>query len=147
VPAVTRARAGTALGSIGDPRFHGPKRWHLPNDLAGGLVRPGAEDLLGFVLVDPPVAGWFDMGSAEGDAGAYSNEKPLHPVPLVAPFYLARYPVTGAQYSQFVGRTPHDSRRHRQTKSHLNHPATHVSWFDAMDYCQWLTSELHKQLD
>jgi len=46
--------------------------------------------------------GELDMGSPPGPDFAFDNEKPVHRV-NVAPFALARVPVSNAEYAQFVG--------------------------------------------
>jgi hypothetical protein len=57
-----RAAAGSALGRLGDPRFHGPELWCLPKYFsdpgADGELEP--DDMLGFVEIP---AGEFWMGS------------------------------------------------------------------------------------
>lgn len=75
----------------------------------------------------------------------------------VAGFRIARYPVTAAQYRAFL--TAEDGWRDRQWwGSDLyrdpegdsyevgrfgNYPAVHVSWFDALAFCHWLSRRLH----
>jgi hypothetical protein len=86
-PAVLRSRAGNTLARLGDLRFD-PEQWHLP-----------AETLLGFVEIP---AGLFWMGSSpEKDGNVYDDKQPQHEVRLPT-FYVARYPVTIAQFHQFV---------------------------------------------
>jgi len=76
VKASTRARAGDTLARLGDPRFR-RDAWCLPD-----------EPLLGFVEIP---AGKFVMGDR--------NEKRALDLPA---FYVARYPVTQAQFAAFV---------------------------------------------
>ncbi len=87
-----RLEAADTLGTLGDPRFD-EKRLHLPATLRGQ-----AEPLLGFVKIP---AGTFTMGSEKNDKNAYDDEKPAHTVTL-PDFYMARYPVTNAQYRHFI---------------------------------------------
>ena len=61
----------------------------------------------------------------------------------VEPFRIMKYPVTNAEYSRFVKSTNHRPPEHWQG-DHFpsewgNHPVTHVTFDDAMQYCQWLT--------
>lgn len=83
--------------------------------------------------------GWFAMGS---DAGQ-DNERPIHRV-WVDAFQMAATQVTNAEYDRFVqatGAAPapfrsdgnfHDPRQ----------PVVAVSWFEAIEYCKWLSEAL-----
>ena len=140
---VDRARAGSVLAQLGDPRFRADA-WFLPG-----------EPLLGFVEVP---AGSFLMGSdKKRDRLADDSELPQHPVDLPA-YYIARYPVTHAQYWAFVQATGHkpptadpnylESERPYEWPAGnppphlLNHPVVLVTWHDAQAYCTWLTERL-----
>ena len=98
-----RAEAGDVLGKLGDPRFD-PNFYFLP-----GRFRGEPEPRLGFVEIP---AGRSRIGTREedipalskrygGGADSYKDEVPEHGVDL-ATFYVARYPVTVAQYDCFV---------------------------------------------
>jgi formylglycine-generating enzyme required for sulfatase activity len=83
----------------------------------------------------PP--GWFLMGSQSGQ----DNERPVHRV-WVDGFQLAARQVTNAEYARFVhttGTLPppfwHDPH-FRQPQQ----PVVGISWFDAAQYCAWLTA-------
>ncbi|MGH6829649.1 MAG: formylglycine-generating enzyme family protein [Methylocella sp.] len=79
-------------------------------------------------------AGEFRMGNDSND-----HSKPMHPVRLPA-FRIAKFPITNRQYERFVRATQrawNSPHAHKMEKS--NHPACYVSWYDAMDYCAWLT--------
>jgi formylglycine-generating enzyme required for sulfatase activity len=83
----------------------------------------------------------------------------------VGPFAIAKYPITNAQYQHFIeaanGQSnPHwwsysaeasrwwqDRPRPKQTAfAGANVSRTRVSWFDAMAFCAWLSSELSSHL-
>jgi formylglycine-generating enzyme required for sulfatase activity len=96
-----RWNAGDVLGALGDPRFD-EECFSLPSRFRGG-----AEPVLGFVHVP---AGEFIMGSDDKDRGAGSDEKPSHPLRLPE-FYMARYPVTNAQYRHFVEDSGYEQER------------------------------------
>ncbi|HSF79754.1 MAG TPA: SUMF1/EgtB/PvdO family nonheme iron enzyme, partial [Anaerolineales bacterium] len=123
LPATERAAAGDNLARLGDPRFD-PGRWHLP-----------AEPDLGFI--DIP-AGEFLMGSdPKRDKDADDNEQPQHKVHLPT-FYIARNPVTVAQFRAFVedsGYMPSDDRCLLDPPSR---PVRYVTWYDVLAYCGWL---------
>ena len=128
---VERAAAGNTLGSLGDPRFHREEFWCLPND-----------DLFGFVEIP---TGPFQMGSADDDTEARDDEKPQHSVRLSL-YYIARYPVTVAQFQAFVDETTY-RWAHRERQGPANHPVVWVSWHDAIAYCEWLTARLQQRWD
>jgi formylglycine-generating enzyme required for sulfatase activity len=93
-PAVLRAAAGDVLGRLGDPRFD-PDCYFLP-----GRYRGQPEAAHGFVEIP---AGPFVMGSRQGEPDAYDNEYG-NPAQLTIPYryWIARYPVTVAQYAVFL---------------------------------------------
>jgi formylglycine-generating enzyme required for sulfatase activity len=79
-----RLQTGRVLGAVGDPRF-------TPITINGvNLILPD--------LVEIP-GGLATLGSEA--EGAFDNERPLHQVEL-APFYLARCPLTNAEYRCFI---------------------------------------------
>jgi formylglycine-generating enzyme required for sulfatase activity len=113
-----RAAAGNTLAKLGDPRFRSDA-WNLPD-----------EPLLGFVEVP---GGKFRMGEGQE----------AHEVDLPA-FYMARYPVTVAQFRAFVeasGIKPGDPDCLR---GNPNHPVVWVDWPEAVAYCRWLTERLRE---
>lgn len=125
-----RVEAGNTLAKLGDPRFDKDK-WCLPD-----------EPLLGFVHIP---AGTFLMGSdPDQDRQAENDEQPQHSVHLDE-FYIARYPVTVAQFKVFVSQSGYKAQGSWQNYSGFdNHPVVTLTWYDAMAYCQWLTATLRK---
>jgi formylglycine-generating enzyme required for sulfatase activity len=127
-PTKQRLSAGDALGHVGDSRFHKADGFFLPD-----------EPLLGFVEIP---AGQFRMGSdPEQDSQAEKAEQPQHSLHLEQ-FFMARYPVTMAQFKLFVEQTKHKPSDADSLKGLPNHPARYVSWHDAVACCQWLTKAL-----
>ena len=135
------ARAATARS--GTPQAGPP--WHEPL---------GAEVALEMV---PIPAGEFLMGSPDDEPGRWDDEGRQHRVRL-APFSLARTPITQAQWRQvaqwqpapgdspwerqlnpepsfFKGGLPVDNRR----SEHDRRPVERVSWFDAQEFCRRLS--------
>jgi formylglycine-generating enzyme required for sulfatase activity len=116
-PVLERATAGRVLAGLGDPRFD-PDLWYLPK-----------EPLLGFVKVP---AGPFQMGDD------------LHEVE-VPTFYIARYPVTVAQFYVFVEASSYEPEDRSCLIGLANHPVLRVSRNDALAYCKWLGERLRER--
>ncbi|MBN1922335.1 MAG: SUMF1/EgtB/PvdO family nonheme iron enzyme, partial [Anaerolineae bacterium] len=145
LPALERVAAGRALALLGDPRFR-EDAWHLPD-----------EPLLGFVEIP---GGKFLLGSdKQQDPQAYDDEYPQHWVDLPG-FYIARYPVTQAQYAAFVYATGHPApaadieaelpyawHEGQYSPERANQPVVLVTWRDALAYCRWLTEQLRAWRD
>lgn len=116
-----RAACGDTLARLGDPRFR-PEAWYLPD-----------EPLLGFVEIPD---GPFLMGSnKKRDSGAYGNDLRQHKVTLLT-YYIARYPVTVAQFQSFVSESRDTSRDPRSLQGLANHPVVYTTWHDALAYCE-----------
>jgi formylglycine-generating enzyme required for sulfatase activity len=127
---VERAAAGDTLARLNDPRFRADA-WYLP-----------AEPLLGFQRIP---AGPFLMGSDPArDADADNREQPQHTVDLPYEYYMARYPVTVAQFEAFVHASGYKSGDEDWWGGLPNHPVVDVSWYDALAYCDWLTTRLRE---
>jgi formylglycine-generating enzyme required for sulfatase activity len=118
-----RAAAGGTLGRLGDPRFRADA-WYLPN-----------EPLLGFVEIPE---GSFVMGSE-----AREREQPQHELTLPT-YYIARYPVTVAQFPAFVKDSNFQPGDADSLRGVDNHPVVRVSWHEALAYCDWLTQRLRE---
>jgi formylglycine-generating enzyme required for sulfatase activity len=109
---------------------------------------PGTQPAFWSAFTGEPVwtevpAGAFWMGSEQGS----DNEKPLHKIDL-AHFWIARVPITNAQYHFFVEATDHPAPEHwddgRVPRGLEAHPVVNISWHDAIAYCAWLTEVLHE---
>ncbi len=72
-----------------------------------------------------------------GDDSGNEDEKPAHPV-FVDGFYIGKFTVTNREFRAFLDTTNHGFPDH--SFNDPLQPATHVSWFDAVKYCEWLSS-------
>jgi formylglycine-generating enzyme required for sulfatase activity len=118
---VERARAGDTLAKLGDPR-------------------PEVTTIAGmqFCLIPP---GPFVMGGSE-----YDNEKPQHTnLHLTYPYWLSRYPVTVAQWREY-GEANGTEYEYWQYNSQPNRPIVVVTWYQAMEFCTWLTKQFASAL-
>lgn len=118
-----RVEAGNLLGKLGDPRFR-PDRWYLPDD-----------DLFGFVEIP---GGDFLMGN-DND----KNASPQHVMQLNR-YFIARYPVTVAQYRSFVTESGYIPSDKGCIIDIANHPVSLFEWGDARAYCNWLNNRLRQ---
>jgi formylglycine-generating enzyme required for sulfatase activity len=81
--------------------------------------------------------GWFLMGAEDGA----DDERPVHRV-WVDAFEMALYPVTRAEYHDFLKAARHEAPRDWHVMpSDPGAPVVGVSWLDCADYCAWRTSE------
>jgi formylglycine-generating enzyme required for sulfatase activity len=129
----------TAASQLIAPRPAGSRPSVFPQT-PGELLRPQQPFEPEMILIP---AGEFLMGSdPQQDAAAFANEQPQHSLYLPE-YYLAKTPVTNAQYQVFVTSTgcaaPQGWRDGAPPLGAEDHPVVNVSWYEARDYCQWLS--------
>ncbi|MEM9007979.1 MAG: SUMF1/EgtB/PvdO family nonheme iron enzyme [Cyanobacteria bacterium P01_F01_bin.86] len=106
----------------------------------------------GFLEMVPISGGEFMMGQTEAEKEEllrqvgednyqtyYVDELPQRPV-TVSHFLLGKYPVTQAQYQAVMGKNPS-----RFTENGANRPVEHVSWDDAVAFCQALSKQTGRE--
>ncbi|WP_295392779.1 SUMF1/EgtB/PvdO family nonheme iron enzyme [uncultured Thiodictyon sp.] len=131
-----RVRVGKLVARLGDPRFD-PECFYLPRD-----------ELLGFVAI--PADPQFRIGTRQSaksrvatiighDVSDHEINDARTPTPA---FYIARYPVTVAQFGVFVTATGAGPRDLRALRDPDSQPVRYIAWREAMAYCRWLHQSL-----
>lgn len=120
---------------------------------------PWQQPLGGDVALEmvPIPAGEFLMGSPDDEPGRLDNEAPQHRVRL-APFSLARMPITQAQWRQLAlwqpaaGEPPWERQLNPEPACFQSgqpdddqRPVERLSWFEAMEYCRRLSRRTGRQ--
>ena len=119
--------AGVGTGAAGAQ----PKA--IPGSTFRESLRSGGE---GPEMVVIP-AGRFRMGCLSNDDDCFDREKPVHEVTIDAPFALSVYEVTFEDYDRFT----YPNKVAGEGWGRGRRPVINVSWNDAQDYVQWLSSE------
>lgn len=117
--------------------------------------------------------GNFTMGcTSEQGSDCYDSEKPAHQVNL-RDFYLSKYEVTVQEFEAFIDASNYRTDADKEGNSYIwswdrwepkngvnwrcdvagnlrpnndyNHPVIHVSWNDAVAYCNWLAQTTGKK--
>ncbi len=131
--------------------------------------RPGPKVPEGFVLVEAgSFRMGSELSPREiaskygGEASWYEDERPVHTVRITRDFYMSKYEVMVGEFRQFVSETGYRTTAEREggvwvwTGSKLekkadanwrnpyfrqgsNEPVVCVSWYDAVEYCNWLS--------
>ena len=122
------------------------------------VERPDVPD--GYVLVE---GGTFRMGSPSSEDGRDDDEGPQHSV-TVGSFYMKATEVTVGEFRAFVRAEGYESQAERDGGAYVwngsewnkdpnanwrnpgfsqtdSSPVTCVSWFDAVEYCNWLSKK------
>lgn len=108
------------------------------------------------------------MGSKDDNALAWDDEKPQHTLEIPYDYWIGRFPVSNAQFGEFVRSSSFETRAEREgwgwvwnirneqwgkkeganwkhplgANSRINaleeHPVVQVCWYDALAFCEWL---------
>lgn len=152
---IERSEVGIILAQLGDPR-----------------KEVNSIDAMQFCFVP---AGPFLMGSLETDEQALASEKEQHKLNLPYDYWISRFPVTNAQFNEFVtaeGYANGDywqlAREAKFWKNGMfqgnwdehprstpvdwgepfnlpNHPVIGITWYEAMAFIAWLNENFQKK--
>ena len=152
LPAAERVRAGELLSGLDDPR---PGVCGLPPPM---VPIAGGSFVIGLTSAE--------LARLPKDEQSYFSDARNKQAVSLASFELARYPLTNAQYQQFIDADGYEPdaawwglganwlRKHkllapeywdhpRFGSARPNHPVVGVSWYEAMAFCAWLTAHLN----
>ena len=134
---IERVEAGYILAQLGDPRFR-IDAWYLPDEPLLGFVEiPEGSFLMGTRKDDLPAL----LEQFGGQQESVADEIPQHELTLPT-CYIARYPVTVAQYRAFIENSGYWTKDADSVQGVATHPVIRVTWYDALEYCHWLTEKL-----
>jgi len=89
----------------------------------------------------PSQSGWGVSEMVLIPAGPFLMGAPKPATVELPEFLIARFPVTNADYAEFVRATGHRRPKHWSAVGYreglARHPVTYVSWEDAAAYCRW----------
>ena len=100
-----------------------------------GLAQGAEPNSIGMELIEIP-AGTFTMGSPAGEKDHQAAEEQVA-VTLTKPFGLGKTEVTQGQWQQVMSTEPWKGEQFVQADKDF--PATFVSFFDAVEFCETLT--------
>ena len=135
------AKAATLFGPVSVQASADVVRGVSPEQAGGVWV----EDRTGITYVWIP-AGQFLMGSPENEPERYRDEGPQHAVEITRPFWLARYPITNAQYEKYMqavgGKVKQPAYWGERRFNQPEQPVVGVSWDEAAAFAEWAGGQL-----
>jgi len=87
----------------------------------------------------------FQMGAANDEEGAGSDEYPQHSV-TIAPFHMGKFAITQAQWKAIatLPKINHDLNPDPSNFKGANRPVEQIYWFEAVEFCDRLTQKTGK---
>jgi formylglycine-generating enzyme required for sulfatase activity len=105
----------------------GKRRWYVNGE--------------GHTLVSIPGRDVYAMGSPGAEPGRHAPNEALWRVQVPRPFAVATREVTAAQFARFLDENPGIRDSYPRSPPEGDLPATTVTWFEAMQYCRWLSTK------
>ena len=114
------------------------------------IPRPENPDLLWTLetLRDGSVSLWREIpagegqvGSPNGEEGRNDDERPVHRVEIVQPYWLGAAPVTNAQYALFDPDKTFHKWNGVPADELATHPRVDINWYEAVSFCRWLATQ------
>ena len=112
--------------------YRGRPQVEIVDEEPGPKLEPPFQHPL--TMVEIP-GGTFLMGSPADDEQAFGNEHPQHEV-TISPFLMSETTVTRALYREHMDKQP---KEWQGDEDDGQLPANHVSWFDAVAFCNRLS--------
>jgi formylglycine-generating enzyme required for sulfatase activity len=125
LPAIERAAIGRYLAIIGDPR---PEVMTV--------------EAMEFMPI-PAGKFWMGKGKYDEDRENALPETPAGEYEIAYDYQSARYPVTVAQFRQFVEATGFKLGDQYALRNMANAPVIYVCQTEALQFCEWMTEYLH----
>lgn len=90
---------------------------------------------------------WVEISAGEFKMGieSWADSKPVHDVQIANDFFIAKHPITNAQYKEYVDASNAEPPKHWDgyeiPEAKEDHPVVYVSRSDAVVYCDWLNQQ------
>ncbi len=139
-PTITRAAVAPDATATVAPTQGGPSATPMPTSTPRPAATPTSapSNKPNTVYIE---GGAFTLGSDAGN----EDETPQQQM-IVSSFNIDLYPVTNAEYKEFVDATSHNPPRNWEDGSYpdglADHPVVWVNWNDAKAFCEWAGKRL-----
>ena len=125
----------------------GSQSAHIVSSGEAVLPTVPAPDVLGQFSFSEIPKGKFLMGSRVSNPLAAEDEIPQHPCYIPYDYWISRYPITNEQFGEYAVSNKRTDVLMADWRKNLNHPATNISWHNAVSYVNWLNKVFGKELE
>jgi formylglycine-generating enzyme required for sulfatase activity len=95
----------------------------------------------GHTLAIIPEPGEFWMGSPGAEGERIAQEEAMHRARIIRSFAIATTEVTTAQFKRFLAANPRIRDSWTRNDGLDREPIANVTWFEAAQYCRWLSAQ------